>query len=195
MREISLPSAPLPAALLPFVLVVPLAAQDFSTTVLLCRSDATSSVALGDLDGDGDLDIVYGNGRHYPNQSLIYFNDGEGALHGEYPLFPVPRKTYAVALGDLDAVEGTDLGDYDQVFFNSGNGTFLPGPLLDDGDGLGGRGRAVRDVVVADRDGDGSLDLVLVTRGGPDYLFWNDGSGQRWSAQALDDAATAMWTS
>lgn len=185
----------LPAA---FAVLLPasLAAQDFATTVLFCRSDVTASVALGDLDGDGDLDIVYGNGRHYPERNLIYLNDGDGAFHGEYPLFPVARKTYSIALsdldgdGDLDAVEGTDFGDYNQIFFNSGTGTFTAGPILDSGNGLGGRDLAVRHVVVEDLDGDGAADIVLVTRGGPDVVFWNDSAGGRWTPQWLDQGVT-----
>ena len=42
------------------------------------QKNLTSSIGLGDLDQDGDLDLVVANGRHWAEQNLIYFNDGKG---------------------------------------------------------------------------------------------------------------------
>jgi len=40
-------------------------------------SDGTYSVALGDVDGDGDLDAVVGNNN---GQNVVYLNNGDGAF-------------------------------------------------------------------------------------------------------------------
>ena len=41
--------------------------------------DRTNSIAWGDVDGDGDLDIAAGNDDSQANQS-VYRNDGGGAV-------------------------------------------------------------------------------------------------------------------
>jgi len=38
----------------------------------------TASLDLGDIDGDGDIDIVVANGRHWPAQNQVFFNNGKG---------------------------------------------------------------------------------------------------------------------
>ena len=45
----------------------------FTTVPLRPGSDTTHSIAVGDMDGDGDLDIVDGN-CDQPN--VVYLNDG-----------------------------------------------------------------------------------------------------------------------
>jgi len=42
------------------------------------KSERTANASLGDLDGDGDLDIVLAKGRHWPLVDLVLLNDGKG---------------------------------------------------------------------------------------------------------------------
>ena len=86
-------------------------------------SDSSTAVALGDVDGDGDLDMVFGNigycGLSYcgAEQNRIYLNNGTGT-YTDATAVRMPVRidiTYAVALDDVDGD-----GDLDMVFGNIG---------------------------------------------------------------------------
>jgi hypothetical protein len=142
-----------------------------------------SSVMLGDVDGDGDLDMVTAN--YSENAVLVFFGDG----HGDFPRMirnDVGLGPLAAAVGDLDRD-----GDLDIVAANSGNcqALYLPDGthehpcsggnsvtvLIGHGDGTftqGGQfdvGPRPMDVELGDFDGDGDLDVI--TANASDYHF------------------------
>ena len=105
----------------------------------------TYAVALGDVDGDGDLDAVLGSvgsstsncaeatsyqgrGRTCKNQLLI--NDGKGGFTvASSSGIETEQTTRAVALADIDGDNDLDLmvavsGGADLLFRNDGTGTF-----------------------------------------------------------------------
>ena len=119
---------------------------------------------LGDLDGDGDIDVLVGS---FQGQSLIYRNDGQ--LRFSRPPDALPRwdmSTYDVALGDLDGD-----GDLDAIFANTSNPSIC---MLNDGGGtfkLAPPGAfetpddRAYDVQCFDANGDGSLDVLITAWG------------------------------
>src|SRR5262245_20777354 len=68
------------------------------------ESDITTSVAWGDMDGDGDLDLAVGN---YEQPTRVYRND-HGVLTAIWASAEVSR-TLSVAWGDVDNDGDLDL--------------------------------------------------------------------------------------
>ena len=156
---------------------------DVTATHMPALSENTQSVALGDVDGDRDLDLVLGNAARVSGnpQNSLYLNDGSGrfadATAGRLPA--VAGATERVRLADVDG----DL-DLDLVSANS-DGTAEPKLYLNDGGGFFADETTVRlpiagyvalDADVGDVDGDGDLDLVYA-RFGHKLLYLNDGAG------------------
>ena len=138
-------------------------------------SDWSWGVALGDLDGDGDLDIIFAN----DGQNGLYLNDGAGVFTGAAAAnLPVnDTLSWGLALGDVDSD-----GDLDAIFAN----TYQNELYLNDGSGLFSDVTATdlpeddddsRDVALGDVDGDGDLDAIFANRLSSNRLYLNDGSG------------------
>lgn len=141
---------------------------------LIVGSTRTESVALGDIDNDGDLDAFTCNYEDGPDQ--IYKNNG----FGTFTLFQEVGhdRNHHVALGDLDGDGDLDAitisgvyGEYDHLFFNDGSGTFTDsGQTLTSG--------YHHDGDLGDVDGDGDLDVFVThyPEAGP-FVYLNNGSG------------------
>ncbi len=150
--------------------------------LLEAKGETSASVSLGDIDGDGDLDIVLARGRHWPLDNLILRDDGRGNFTTE-KLPTAPDRTYSAALADLngdgslDLVVSNDRPDRKVIYLNDGRGNFRA---------AGNFGRAewpTRYITVADLNGDGHPDIIVANRSSnpakpvPSYLCLNDGKG------------------
>ena len=142
-------------------------------------------IALGDVDGDGDLDAFQGCSESYPDGYLsepngLWINDGTGRFLLVNELLPdFADITKTALLVDLNGDDAPDLllgsdepwgvGE-DRLLLNNGHGRFevSEGALPTAG--------STNVFVAADVDGDLDLDLVC-GRDDQDLLYINDGSG------------------
>ena len=176
-----------------------LMAQDFSRFIQLCGGNRTPGIALGDVNGDGRLDLVFGNGRHLPQPNLLYVNGSPVDLF--FPPRPLGNSaTYAVVLADLDRdghldlVEGNDFGYPNIVWMNDGRGNFASQFSFGPED-------RTRDVAAGDVTGDGFPDIVVanfvVAPGDASKVYVNDGHARFSDVRPLrvgeaDAAAVAL---
>jgi hypothetical protein len=134
--------------------------------------DPSTSIAVGDVDGDGDPDVVFGT----DGQSRLYRNAGGGtfvdATAGRMP--PLEAMTQALALGDvdgdgdLDLVVANDSNQPDSLYLNDGSGTFTHAV------GMPQYAENTHAVALGDVDGDADLDVVF--GGLPSRLYLNSGT-------------------
>ncbi len=155
------------------------AAQTFesnSRLILGSEANRSASIRIGDLDADGDLDVVVANGRHWPDQNYVFLNQGRARFNVMRPLGSDRSTTYACELadfdgdGDLDIATGNDMAPC-QIFLNDGDAQFsLQGSF--------GDVSSVRSLTVADIDLDGDQDILVTCRGRSNRIYLNDGSAK-----------------
>jgi hypothetical protein len=143
-------------------------------------------IAAGDLDGDGDLDLV-ATGYAPGGTVSVALNNGAGSFTGGAAV-SIGQSTRAVALADVDNDGDLDLLATD----SSGNAVAV---RLNDGTGTFGSTQSVAvpnspfDLALGDLDGDGDLDLVAVGFGGSVSIHLNNGTGSFGRGQSLPIAA------
>ncbi|MBC8447193.1 MAG: VCBS repeat-containing protein [Chloroflexi bacterium] len=158
------------------------------------ETDFTTSVAWGDVDGDGDLDLAVGNYRYQPNR--LYRND-EGTLSTS-EVWSSLEEDYSesVAWGDVDGDGDLDLAvgnvyGYNRLYRNA-MGTLNASTSWESAEvGL------TESVAWGDYDGDGDLDLAVVNLGASNRLYRNDGGTLNvnavWNSTETDMAYSVAW--
>jgi hypothetical protein len=148
--------------------------------------DTVFSLNLGDLDNDGDLDLVSGSGQQDDAEVITWWNDGT-PFSGIWNTNEVGSVGAAssIALGDLDGDGDLDVvsGHYQQpeageIFTWENDGSPFSGkwPWKD----IGEVGVNVNSVALGDLDGDGDLDIASGSypiTDGEEIVVWRNKSG------------------
>jgi hypothetical protein len=125
---------------------------------------------MGDVDRDGDLDLVAGN---YNHANRLYLNDGTGNFGPGTNITSDAHDTASVVLGDvdrdgdLDLVAGNFNSQANRLYLNDGTGSFGPGTNITS-DAHDTFSVALGDVDGGDGDGFYSGCDAYVTISGPD---------------------------
>jgi hypothetical protein len=166
---------PVPAPPEPTLLSLRMGPQRFT-------SRDTFQVALGDVDGDGDLDAVFSNMG--PRHSQVWLNDGSGFFVDSGQ--ELTQQGHGAALGDLDgdgdldlfiscasySANGVEYYAPSKVYLNDGTGVFR-----DSGQDLGDTELSGNSVDLIDIDTDGDLDASVMYHEQPYKIYLNDGRG------------------
>ncbi|MFN2564177.1 MAG: FG-GAP repeat domain-containing protein [Gemmatimonadaceae bacterium] len=149
--------------------------------LLETTSETSANVSIGDVSGDGHLDIILAKGRHWPLVDRVLLGDGAGHFAAGYDLGPTADRSYSGRMadvdrdGDLDVVISNDAPDPKLVYLNDGKGRFRVGSTF------GRPAWATRNATVADIDGDRFPDIVVANREGTtraNHVCFNRGGGR-----------------
>jgi hypothetical protein len=150
--------------------------------LLETTSETSANVSFGDLNGDGNLDIVLAKGRHWPLVDRVLLGDGRGGILAAHNLGAASDRSYSGRLididgdGDLDVVISNDAPDPKLVYLNDGKGQFHVGSTY-------GRPEwPTRNATIADLNHDGQPDIIVANRfdkgPGANYICLNKGKGR-----------------
>ena len=175
------------------------AATDYAT------GSWATSVATGDLNGDGWFDLAVTIGPSpFGNPVKVFLNQGNGTFAAAID-YPAGANPHSVAVGDLNGDGKPDLavgnaGNYDSntgvtsladisVLFNLGNGSFAAPVSYAPGFGP-------RALLIADLNGDGKLDIGFEYNVDSDVrVLFNQGNGTFGAAvfYAMNGLAGGTW--
>lgn len=160
----------------------PAALPQYERTVLLeATSETSANVSIGDVNGDGNPDLVLAKGRHWPLVDRVMLGDGHGGFSKSYDLGSASDRSYSGHLVDLDGDRDLDVvisNDKDPklVYLNDGTGRFTPGSNFGEPDW------PTRNATIVDLNADGRPDIVVANRTGDrpgaSYICFNKGRGQ-----------------
>ena len=158
------------------------------------------TIAVGDFNGDGKLDIVIGQSDSFAGTGTVSFYPGNGRGSFGAPVSTNTRdQIFSLLTGDfngdgnLDLLIGTTHGGENSgaaVLLGDGHGTFTKKPTF-------GTGDFGSPMAVADINGDGFLDVVFVDEVQGYYsadIFLGHGDGTFWQAASANAGGGVGYT-
>ncbi|MBT8446907.1 MAG: VCBS repeat-containing protein [Gammaproteobacteria bacterium] len=155
------------------------------TATLLSANTLTTSIAVGDVNGDTHPDIVAGNTEvssgNGDKANLLYLNNGTATpfagVTGQV-ISDDEDDTRGIALGDIDGDDRLDVvaanrDGRNRYYLNDGTATpFGAGSGVD----LSADDQLSNGIALADMDGDGRLDALVINSGSTNRLYLNNGT-------------------
>lgn len=151
-------------------------------------TDGAISVTVGDLDGDGDLDIL--SASSLDDRIAWYANDGTGKFGAQQTITTSADYAHRVTTadldgdGDIDVISASSVDDRIAWYENDGSGNFGPQQTITTATNL------AYNVIASDLDGDGDMDIISASAfDGLIAWYENDGAGNFGALQTITTSA------
>jgi hypothetical protein len=158
----------------------------FAAAQVYAAGDGPASIALGDLNGDGSLDLASAN--YNADTVSVLLNNRDGTFHARHD-YLTARSPRALALADLNGDGDADLvtaslwDDTVSVLLSNGDGTLQARQDYETAE-------KPFDVALGDLDGDGKVDIaVAADASNAVSVFRNRGDGTFEARQDYETAA------